>query len=70
MIYPNPANNNLYVNNIPNNIEFINIINIEGKEVLKIKATNSIDISSLSKGIYVIKFNGSDFVETRNFIVE
>ena len=70
MVYPNPASNNLYVNNIPNNIEFINIINIEGKEVLKTKAANSIDISSLSKGIYVIKFNGSDFVETRNFVVE
>ena len=70
MVYPNPASNNLYVNNIPNNIQFINIINIEGKEVLKTKAANSIDISSLSKGIYVIKFNGSDFVETRNFVVE
>ena len=70
IVYPNPASNNLYVNNIPNNIEFINIINIEGKEVLKTKAANSIDISSLSKGIYVIKFNGSDFVETRNFVVE
>ena len=70
MVYPNPAHNNLYVNNIPNNIEFINIINIEGKEVLKVNGTNSIDISSLSKGIYVIKFNGPDFVETRNFVVE
>ena len=70
IVYPNPASNNLYVNNIPNNIQFINIINIEGKEVLKTKAANSIDISSLSKGIYVIKFNGSDFVETRNFVVE
>ena len=70
IVYPNPASNNLYVNNIPNNIEFINIINIEGKEVLKTKAANSIDISSLSKGIYVINFNGSDFVETRNFVVE
>jgi len=70
IVYPNPASNNLYINNIPNNIEFINIINIEGKEVLKTKAANSIDISSLSKGIYVIKFNGYDFVETRNFVVE
>ena len=70
IVYPNPASNNLYINNIPNNIEFINIINIEGKEVLKTKTANSIDISSLSKGIYVIKFNGYDFVETRNFVVE
>ena len=47
-----------------------NIINIEGKTVLNINATSVIDISKLSKGLYVIKFNGSEFTETRNFVVE
>ena len=70
VVYPNPASNNLYVNNIPENTESINIINIEGKTVLNISATSVIDISILSKGLYVIKFNGSEFTETRNFVVE
>ena len=70
VVYPNPASNNLYVNNIPENTESINIINIEGKTVLNINATSVIDISKLSKGLYVIKFNGSEFTETRNFVVE
>ena len=70
VVYPNPVSNNLYVNNIPENTESINIINIEGKTVLNINATSVIDISKLSKGLYVIKFNGSEFTETRNFVVE
>jgi hypothetical protein len=70
VVYPNPATNNLYVNNVPENTESINIINIEGKTVLNISATSVIDISKLSKGLYVIKFNGSEFTETRNFVVE
>ena len=70
VVYPNPASNNLYVNNIPENTESINIINIEGKTVLNISTTSVIDISKLSKGLYVIKFNGSEFTETRNFVVE
>ena len=70
VVYPNPASNNLYVNNIPENTESINIINIEGKTVLNISATSVIDISKLSKGLYVIKFNGSEFTETRNFVIK
>jgi hypothetical protein len=70
VVYPNPASNNLYINNIPDNTESINIINIEGKTVLNINAKSIIDISKLSKGLYVIKFNGSEFTETRNFVVE
>ena len=42
----------------------------EGKTVLNINAKSIIDISKLSKGLYVIKFNGSEFTETRNFVVE
>jgi len=70
VVYPNPTSNNLYINNMPENTESINIINIEGKTVLNINAKSIIDISKLSKGLYVIKFNGSEFTETRNFVVK
>ena len=40
------------------------------KTVLNINAKSIIDISKLSKGLYVIKFNGSEFTETKNFVVE
>ena len=70
VVYPNPASNNIYINNLPTSTEHISIINIEGKVVLNTKAKSVIDISDLSKGIYMIKFNGLGFSESRNFVVE
>ena len=70
VVYPNPASNNLYINNLPISTEYINIINIEGKEAFNTKAKSVIDISDLSKGIYMIKFNGLGLSESRKFVVE
>ena len=70
IVYPNPASDKLYVNNLPKNTQSINIINIEGKTVLNVNAKNIIDITELSKGLYVIKFNGKNFSETKSFVVE
>tara|TARA_B110000116_G_scaffold2015_1_gene1798 strand:+ start:1951 stop:3963 length:2013 start_codon:yes stop_codon:yes gene_type:complete len=70
VVYPNPASNNLYINNLPISTEYINIINIEGKVVFNTKAKSVIDISDLSKGIYMIKFNGLGLSESRKFVVE
>ena len=70
VVYPNPASNTLYVNNLPEKTEIINIVNVEGKVVLNLESKNIIDISKLSKGIYMIQFIGNDILETRNFVVE
>ena len=70
IVYPNPASDKLYINNLPKNTEFINIINIEGKVVLDVNVKSIIDISELSKGLYIIKFNGKNFSETKSFVVE
>ena len=70
VVYPNPTTDNLYVNNLPEKTEIINIINIEGKVVLSLESKNTIDISKLTKGIYMIQFKGLSFSETRNFVVE
>ena len=70
VVYPNPASDKIYVNNISEKTSIIEIVNIEGKVVLKTKSKNIIDISDLSKGIYVIKFTGKDYFESRNFVVE
>jgi hypothetical protein len=70
IVYPNPAKDNLYVNNLPKNTESISIINIEGKVVLEVTVKSIIDISELSKGLYIIKFNGKSFSETKSFVIE
>ena len=70
VVYPNPTTDKLYVNNLPEKTDIINIINIEGKVVLSLESKNTIDISKLTKGIYMIQFKGLSFSETRNFVVE
>jgi hypothetical protein len=59
-VYPNPVKNTLHFSNAEN-IERAVIYNIQGKAVLNIPVNNvsgSIDISELSKGIYLVEFQG------------
>ncbi|GAA4230289.1 hypothetical protein GCM10022291_00050 [Postechiella marina] len=53
-MYPNPVKNILNLSNI-NNVKTFTISNALGQEVLKLKAQNSINISSLKKGLYFLK---------------
>ncbi len=50
-IYPNPSTENIYVN-YESDFNSINIINLQGKNVLQSKNKN-IDISGLENGIYI-----------------
>jgi len=61
-VYPNPANNVLFVKNM-NNISEISIINILGQTVqnINVKGENTeINISNLTNGMYFIKFNNTN----------
>ncbi len=73
VIYPNPANNFIqlkYIGKALSNVE-VKIFDILGKNVLtkNVNLTQSdeqtIDISSLPKGIYVIKILGNDFSSSK-----
>ena len=70
-IYPNPATNNIYISNLIENTT-LKIYDINGKLVLQNKVLNKeyVDISSLPKGIYQIKFERKDWSETRKLIKE
>lgn len=68
-IYPNPANDILYIK-LPNNIAgIIEIIDIQGKILLNKpvnKQLETIDISSYPKGIYLIKIlHGNNLIEKK-----
>jgi hypothetical protein len=62
IIYPNPVTTTIKINNSDALLgNFYSIIDISGRAVAKgILATNSIDVSKLSKGVYVIRI-GKDF---------
>jgi len=71
-IYPNPATDNIYISNLKEDNTLVKIYDINGRLVLENKISNNeyLNISKLSKGIYQIKFEGSDWNEMRKLIKE
>jgi len=72
LIYPNPVTDNIYISNINERSVVVKIYDVSGRLVLENKVSNKeyINISTLSKGMYQIKFEGRDWSETRKFIKE
>ena len=70
-IYPNPATDNIYISNLIEKSN-IKIYDTNGKLVLENKILNKeyIDISTLSKGVYQLKFEGKGWNENRRLIKE
>ncbi len=72
-IYPNPAIDRIYIDYTEKQNVKIQIWDVVGECVLQSKLTNStneIDISSLSKGIYIIKLTGIDWIVQRKLTKE
>ncbi len=57
MLYPNPCSGILHVSNM-NSSEYIFVYDVAGTLVYKTKASEKIDISMLSPGLYFIKIGG------------
>lgn len=75
-IYPNPANNLIYVDTQEDvkNLE-VTIYNPIGKQVLRFNAVDSserreIDLKNLEKGSYIIKIKGDGYEETSRLIIQ
>jgi uncharacterized protein (TIGR02145 family) len=72
-IYPNPAFDRVYINYTKTKSAKMQIYNIIGKCVLLGQLNygiNNIDVSSLSKGIYLLKMTGTDWTEERKLTKE
>ena len=69
-IYPNPVSNTLYISSEKNMIERIVVYSISGKIVLKRNGNqnNSIDVSSLSKGMYFIELYSTKGKTVKKFM--
>jgi len=55
-IYPNPASSFLYLEGNDPQVESVILYSVEGKEALHARYSQSIDISSLKQGLYVVTF--------------
>jgi hypothetical protein len=70
IIYPNPASTSFRLNKAVNTVS---IFDITGKEVIthkgNFKAQHNFDVSKLSKGIYVVKFEANSNSITKKLIL-
>ena len=73
LIYPNPVKNVLTIINYTANIENINIYNLNGQLVLNKKLNNNhntLNVSSLESGIYIIDILSENTSVKRKLIIE
>lgn len=54
-IYPNPATNTLTIRDKDQEIKNVRIFDVTGKQVLKTENKTTVDVSTLTKGVYLIK---------------
>lgn len=69
-MYPNPASNRLNIS-AKETIQNADIFNVLGKKVMSVninKTSESIDVSNLNSGIYLVKYNVNGTVGTAKFI--
>lgn len=68
LLYPNPTKGILNIENI--NLEKIVIYEIYGKELEEFKPKSQIDLSNLSKGIYLIKLISESKIVIKKIVLE
>lgn len=71
-MYPNPVTNgNLYISTDSNSAKSIEIYDILGKQVLNAKVSNNtVNVSNLKGGAYIVKINEEGKTATRKLIIE
>ncbi len=68
LVYPNPATEFLNINDV-NDFESYTIITLDGKTVAEGKVKNSIEVSQLNAGIYMINLTGiNGNTSTKRFV--
>lgn len=69
-IYPNPAKEVIYINNLTSDAS-ATVTDVTGKQILSLShVQNSVSVSGLSKGIYFISIKDADGVHTAKFVKE
>ena len=69
-VYPNPATDVLYINNLPNETVDYAIFNVLGQKVIAGSTDGTLSVAEFEKGIYLLQIKGENFLETTKFIVK
>ncbi|MEQ9424916.1 MAG: FG-GAP-like repeat-containing protein [Cyclobacteriaceae bacterium] len=67
-LWPNPVDKVLYFQDVEPNFTGFRIYRISGERVMIGQATNSIDVSLLTRGVYLIQFHAKSEIATFKFI--
>ncbi|MGJ8762290.1 MAG: T9SS type A sorting domain-containing protein, partial [Polaribacter sp.] len=66
-VYPNPVENQLFFS-AKETLNKVEIFNLLGKKVLSTTNTKSIDVSSLSKSVYLVKISSNKGTATKKLV--
>jgi len=66
-IFPNPTNGIITVESI-SEVEYIAVYGITGEKLLETSAKSEIDLSSLSSGMYLVRFTSENRIITKKII--
>lgn len=69
-VYPNPANDIVTISSNTYATKSVQLFDMVGKKVLDVETTATIDVSTLNKGMYVMKINEVGKTATRKLIVK
>ncbi|WP_165732691.1 T9SS type A sorting domain-containing protein [Polaribacter sp. 20A6] len=66
-MYPNPAEDQLFISS-KETLNKVEIFNLLGKKVLSTTNTKSIDVSSLTKSVYLVKISSDKGISTKKLV--
>ncbi|MXV37945.1 T9SS type A sorting domain-containing protein [Flavobacteriaceae bacterium Ap0902] len=68
-IYPNPVVDQLFLGNLKEDVEEMKVYDLTGKIVLNLNIlNNTIDVSALADGVYVLQLKTSNGIKSKKFI--
>lgn len=69
-VFPNPASDVLYLENLPSQTAEYAIFNVMGQQVKKGSTNGAVSVAGLGSGLYLMQIEGENFRNTAKFIVE
>jgi hypothetical protein len=70
-LYPNPAKNNLFIETALNSDINVSVVDMLGKEVVNTKVVkNTVNVSNLTSGIYIVKITEEGKTSTKKLIIQ
>lgn len=70
-VYPNPVTTGtFYINTSSNDLKSVSIFDVLGKQVLKTKTSNAVNVSTLNSGVYILKITENGSTATRKLVIK